>query len=210
MHANSVVNNPMSTRPRSRNRGGGGGGGTSSGSGPSQNTFNQPSLPMPPPFPVLEVPYGMVPAIPPVLDNSVRGARPVGGVGGSQSHAGNQSHTGNDHSSQRNNSRRGNFGPRPRGDGPYHNNHGGRRDQDRRDGHHPPPYIPPPIGYMPPPLPPGAGPFMGPPPVRVFPGQMGFGESTGLMYCSRHDNSSFLTNLVNFQKWDLLSYMFLP
>ncbi|KAK6115717.1 hypothetical protein DH2020_007986 [Rehmannia glutinosa] len=163
-HGNSTVNNPP-TRPRSRNRNGGGGGGSSSGSGPSQTTFNQPSLPVPPPFPVFDVPYGMIPA---VMDTSVRGARPVGGVGGSQSH------TGNDHSSQRNNSRRGNYGPRPRGDGPYHNNHGGRRDQDRRDVHHPPQYVPPPMGYMPSPLPHGAAPFLQPPPVRVFPGQIGF------------------------------------
>lgn len=171
-HGNSGGNNPNPARLR-RNRGsggggGGGGGGSSSGSGPSQGTFNQPSLPMPPPFPVFEVPFGMIPA---VLDNSVRGPRPIGGVGASQSP------TGNDHSTQRNNSRRNNYGPRPRGDGQYHNNHGGRRDQDRREVHHPPQYAPPPMGYMPPPLPPGAAPFMAPPPMRVFPGQMGFGES---------------------------------
>lgn len=170
-HGNSTGNNSMSGRPRSRNRGGGGGGGGHSlGSEPSQNTFNQPAPPMPPPFPVFEVPYPMIP----VVDNSVRGPRPIGGVGASQSH------TGNDHSSQRNNSRRGGYGPRPRGDGSYHNNHGGRRDQDRRDVHPPPPpqYMPPPMGYMPPPpLPPGAAPYMAPPPMRVFPGpQMGFGE----------------------------------
>ncbi|XP_011074705.1 la-related protein 1B [Sesamum indicum] len=168
-HANSTINNPMPTRPRSRNRSGG----SSSSTGPSQNNYNQPSLPMPPPFPVFEVPFGMVPA---VLDTSVRGGRPVGGAGGSQSH------TGNDHSSQRNNSRRGGYGPRPRGDGQYHNNHGGRRDQDRRDVHHPPQYVPPPIGYMPAPLPPGAAPFMAPPPVRVFPGQMGFDMAATLFY----------------------------
>ncbi|GFP80728.1 la-related protein 1a [Phtheirospermum japonicum] len=167
-HGNSTLNNPPTRQRRTRNGGGGGGGGNSSGigpsgSGPSQATFNQPSLPMPLPFPVFEVPYGMVPT---VMDTTVRGARPVGG---------SQSHTGNDHSSHRNNnSRRGNYGSRPRGDGQYHNNnnnHGGRRDQDRRDvHHHPSQYVPPPMGYMPSPLPPGAGPFMAPPPVRVFPG----------------------------------------
>ncbi|KAL0432330.1 UNVERIFIED_CONTAM: La-related protein 1C [Sesamum latifolium] len=177
-HANSTVNNPMPTRPRSRNRSGA----SSSGTGPSQNNFNQQSLPMPPPFPVYEVPFGMVPT---VLDTSVRGARPVGGVGGSQSH------TGNDHSSQRNNSRRGGYGPRPRGDGQYHNNHGGRRDQDRRDVHHPPQYVPPPIGYMPAPLPPGAGPFMAPPPVRMFPGQMGFDMAAPLFYVPTMPPESF-------------------
>ncbi|KAL0323214.1 UNVERIFIED_CONTAM: La-related protein 1C [Sesamum angustifolium] len=177
-HANSTVNNPMPTRPRSRNRSGG----SSSGSGPSQNNFNQQPLPMPPPFPVFEVPFGMVPT---VMDTSVRGSRPVGGVGGSQSH------TGNDHSSQRNNSRRGGYGPRPRGDGQYHNNHGGRRDQDRRDVHHPPQYVPPPIGYMPAPMPPGAGPFMAPPPVRVFPGQMGFDMAAPLFYVPTMPPESF-------------------
>ncbi|KAL0391873.1 UNVERIFIED_CONTAM: La-related protein 1C [Sesamum radiatum] len=177
-HANSTVNNPMPARPRSRNRSGG----SSSGSGPSQNNFNQQPLPMPPPFPVFEVPFGMVPT---VMDTSVRGSRPVGGVGGSQSH------TGNDHSSQRNNSRRGGYGPRPRGDGQYHNNHGGRRDQDRRDVHHPPQYVPPPIGYMPAPLPPGAGPFMAPPPVRVFPGQMGFDMAAPLFYVPTMPPESF-------------------
>ncbi|GER33986.1 hypothetical protein STAS_10168 [Striga asiatica] len=171
-HSNSTANHP-STRQRPRNRnGGGGGGGNSSVSGQSQPAFNQPSLPMPPPFPVFEVPYGMVPA---VMDTSVRGPRPGGG---SQSHAGN-----NNHSSQRsNNSRRGNYGSRPRGDGQYHNNHGGRRDQDRREVHHPQQYVPPPMGYMPSPLPPGAAPFMGPPPVRVFPGQMGFDVASPFIY----------------------------
>ncbi|KAL6522081.1 hypothetical protein OROMI_031958 [Orobanche minor] len=182
-HGNSTVNNPP-TRQRSRNRngGGGGGGGSASGRGPSQTTFNQPSLPMPPPFPVFEVPYGMVPA---VMDASVRGPRPLSGVGGSHMH------TGNDHSSQRNNSRRGNYGSRPRGEG-YHNNHGGRRDQDRRDvHHHPPQYMPPPMGYMPPPLPPGAAPFMPPPPVRVFPGQMGFDMTSPIIYVPTMNPESF-------------------
>lgn len=176
-HSNSAGHNSNSARPRSRNRGGGGGAGVaggSSGTGPSQNTFNQPSLPMPPPFPVFDVPYGMIPA---VIDNSGRGPRPIGGVVASQPHSGN------DHSSQRSNSRRGNYGPRPRGDGQYHNNHGGRRDQDRRDVHPPgpPQYVPPHIGYMPPPLPPVASTFMAPPPMRVYPGQIGFGSAPLLL-----------------------------
>ncbi|KAG8389850.1 hypothetical protein BUALT_Bualt01G0021700 [Buddleja alternifolia] len=183
-HANSNANNPMPTRPRSRNRGGGGsgGGGSSSGGGPSQNTFNRTSPPVPPPFPVFDPTYGVAP---PVLDTSVRGARPVGGVGGSQSP------TGNDHSSPRNNSRRGNYGPRPRGDGTFHNNHGGRRDQDRRDVPLPPQYVPPPMGYMPPPpLPPGA-PFIAPQPVRVFPGPMGFDMPPPLFYVPAMSPESF-------------------
>ncbi|KAK4429417.1 La-related protein 1C [Sesamum alatum] len=179
-HAHSTANN--STRARSRNRGGGGSGGGSSGSGTSHNAFNRPSQPTPPQFPVLEVPYAMVP---PMLDTPVTGTRPVRGVGGSQSH------TGNEHSSQRNAPRRGNYGPRPRGDGPYHNNHGGRRDQDRRDVHLPPHYMPPPIGYMPPPLPPGAAPFMAPAPVRVFPGQMGFDMTSPFIYVPTIPPESF-------------------
>ncbi|KAI3464796.1 hypothetical protein Pfo_021459 [Paulownia fortunei] len=186
-HANSSTNN--TTRPRSRNRGGGGGSasggaggaGSSSGSGPSHNTFNRPSPPTPPPFSVFEAPYRMVP---PMLDTPVAGTRPVRGVGGSKPHAGY------DNSSQRNASRRGNYGPRPRGDGPYHNNHGGRRDQDRRDVHHPPQYMPPPLGYMPSPLPPGAAPFMAPP-VRVFPGQMGFDMTSPFIYVPTMPPESF-------------------
>ncbi|KAL8459174.1 hypothetical protein ACS0TY_036591 [Phlomoides rotata] len=187
-HGNSTGNNSMSGRPRLRNRGGGG---SSSGSGPSQNTFNQPAgpaPPMPPPFPVFEVPYPMILA---VVDNSVRGARPIGGVGASHSH------TGNDHSSQRNNSRRGGYGPRPRGDGAYHNNHGGRRDQDRRDVHPPPPppqYMPPPMGCMSPPsLPSGAAPYMAPPPMRVYPGpQMGFDMTSPFIYVPPMAPESFM------------------
>ncbi|PIN02566.1 hypothetical protein CDL12_24919 [Handroanthus impetiginosus] len=169
-HSNSTSSN--TTRPRSRNRGG--------GSGPSHNTFNRPSPPGPPQFPVLEAPYGMVP---PMLD--VIGRRPVRGAGGSQSHVGN------DHSSQRNNtSRRAYFGPRPRGDAPFHNNHGGRRNQDRRDVHLPPQYMPPPIGYMPTPLPPGAAPFMAPP---VFPGQIGFDMAAPYVYLPTMLPESFRT-----------------
>ncbi|XP_051150938.1 la-related protein 1B-like [Andrographis paniculata] len=159
VHSNSSVNNSMPSRARPRNRGGS----SSSLSGTSQNAFNQQPLPMPPPppFHVFEVPYGMVP---PVLDNPVRGPRPIGG---------SHSHAGNDHP-QRNNPRRGGgYGPRPRGEGPHPNSHG-RREQDRRDVHRPPHYLPPHMGYMPSPLPPGAAPLMAPGPVRVFPGQMGF------------------------------------
>ncbi|GER38789.1 lupus la ribonucleoprotein [Striga asiatica] len=178
-HGNSSANHPQ-TRQRSRNRNGGGGGGNSSVSSQPQPAFNQPSLPMPPPFPVFEVPYGMVPA---VMDASVRGPRAVGG---------SQSHAGNSYSNQRNNnSRRGNYGSRPRGDGHYHNNHGGRRDHDRREVHHPPQYVPPPMGYMPSPLPPGAAPFLAPPPVRVFAGQMGFDMASPFIYVPTMAQESF-------------------
>lgn len=160
----------MPTRPRSRNRGGG----SSSGSGPSQHNFNRPAAPAPaplgPPFPVpvFEQPYGMVPT---VQEASIRGPRAVGN---------SQPHAGNDHSgvqSHRNNSRRGNFGSRPRGEGQYHNNQGGRRDQDRRDTHLTPPF-PQPVVFVPPPIPPpGTGPFMPGQHMRVFPPQMGgFGK----------------------------------
>ncbi|KAL1561110.1 la-related protein 1C-like isoform X2 [Salvia divinorum] len=191
VHGNSGGNNPNPARLR-RNRGGGSGGGVGrgsfSGSGPSQGPFNQPPLPMPPPFPVFEVQYGVIPA---VLDNSVRGPRPIGGgVGPSHSPAGNE------HSTQRFNTRRNsNYGPRPRGDGQYHINHGGRRDHDHREVRHPPPtYAPPPMGYMPPPLPPGAASFMAPPPVMLYPGQMGFNmESPPFMYVPPMPPETFRT-----------------
>ncbi|CAA2968519.1 la-related protein 1B-like [Olea europaea var. sylvestris] len=170
-HVNSTVNN-MPTKQRSRHRGRGAGGGSSSGNGPSSSVFIRPSPPQPPPFPVFNMPYAMVPHM---LDTPVRGTRPGGGVGGSQPHNGNDS-------SPRNNSRRGNYGPRPRGDGPYHSNHGVRRDQDRRDVHLSHQYVPP-VGYMPTPFPPGAPPFISTPPAgRVFPGQMGFDMSSPFIY----------------------------
>ncbi|XP_073123210.1 la-related protein 1C-like [Henckelia pumila] len=168
-YTNSTANNTMSSRPRSRNRGGGGGG-SSSASGPSQNNFSRPSPPAPPPFPILEVhrqPFH------PVFDVPVRSVRPV---------VGSQPHTGNDHSSQRTNPRRGNFGGRPRGDGPHHMNHGARRDHDRRDVHLSPQYVPPPLGYMPNPLAPGAPPFIVPQPIRMFPNQMGFDMMSSYIY----------------------------
>lgn len=104
-------------------------------------------------------------------DPSFRGnswdVRPVGGFVP-------QSHQVNDH---RNNSRRGNFGPHPRGDGPYHNNHGGKRDQDRgnymnaRDAHmHQ--HRAPPRGLVRP-APPNTAAFP-PQPARPFANPMGF------------------------------------
>ncbi|XP_073154184.1 la-related protein 1C-like [Henckelia pumila] len=178
-NANSAANSTTPTRPRSRNRGGGGGsGGSPSVSGPSQNNFGRPSTPPPspppPPFPIFGLPYEL---IPPILNTPVRGTRPVGGVEGSNSHVGNG------HSSPRNTSRRGNYGSRPRGDGPYHSNHGGWRDQDRRDVRLSPHYgPPPPLGYMPSPIPSGAPPFMVPPAVRLIPGQIGFDMASPFIY----------------------------
>ncbi|CAA0812442.1 La-related protein 1B [Striga hermonthica] len=125
------------------------------GGGPSHNNFGRPSPPAPPLFPVFR----------PMVDT---GANQGAGT------------------APRTPSRRGhNYGPRPRGDGPHHNNYGGRRHQDRRGANFSPPsYMPQhsPMSYMPPPLPPGVPPFIGPPPVRVFPGQMGFEMTSPFVY----------------------------
>lgn len=134
------------------------------GSGPGAGTFIRtpppPPPPLPPPFPVMHYP--------PVLEPPVRGSRPVGGFP-------SQPHGANDHSPHRNHGRKGNFGGRPRGDGSYHNNHGGRRDQDRRDVHMAPQFTPPHAAFMRPPLP-GSGPFL-PTPIRPFVTPMGYGKS---------------------------------
>lgn len=156
------------------------GGNNNIGSGHVQSSFsNPPTPPPPPPFPVFQTP-------PPSFGNVVQGvsdhspreipyrnsnwdARPS--VGGFMPAV-------NDHW---NSSRRGNFGPLQRGDGSYHNNHGGRRDQDRgnytntRDSHvhqqrmpprgmvrHPPPSAPPAFAPHQP-----MGPFLNP---MGFPG----------------------------------------
>ncbi|XP_021827634.1 la-related protein 1C-like [Prunus avium] len=138
---NSTSNNAFPARQRLSKRGGGG----STGGGHAHSGFGHPPTPPPPPppppfpvFPILPNGYGnLVPTMPDPSsrDPSFRGnswdVRPVGGFVP-------QSHQVNDH---RNNSRRGNFGPHPRGDGSYHNNHGIKRDQDRgnymnaRDAH---------------------------------------------------------------------------
>ncbi|KAL3514804.1 hypothetical protein ACH5RR_027521 [Cinchona calisaya] len=167
-NTNSVANHGMTRQKSMKHR----------GSGSAQGGFRPPPPPPMPPFPpVIEIPpygnYGNF--VPPVLDSSVRGARPVSGIG---------PQTGNDHSphSQRNSSRRNNFGGRPRGDGQYHNNHVGRRDHDRRDVHLPHQFVPPPGGYMPPPPPPGAASFIAPPPMRPFIGPIGFDMASPYMY----------------------------
>lgn len=81
-------------------------------------------------------------------------------------------------SEHRSPSRRGNAGHHPRGDGPYHNSYGSRRDQDRggyantRDAHVNQQRMPP-RGLMRPP-PPNPAPFMGPQPMRPFANPAGF------------------------------------
>lgn len=126
--------------------------------------------PLPPPFPVFETSYRN--NVPTMMDT-----RPMGG-------AGSQFRPLNDHSSQRNSSRRGNFGPRSGGDGLYHNGHGGRRDQwnaprgsTARDMHVSQQIMAPPParGFMRPPFP-GSAPFITPQHVRPFGNQMGFGK----------------------------------
>uniref|UniRef100_A0A0V0IQV0 Putative la-related protein-like n=1 Tax=Solanum chacoense TaxID=4108 RepID=A0A0V0IQV0_SOLCH len=117
-------------------------------------------------------------------DNNRRDGGQWGGFGA-------QSHGGNDHQHQRNANRRGNVGPHPRGDGPYHNGYGGRREDWKphrgwgtRDAHMlpqrgparpfmgAPPHTSPP--YIPGPMP--VQPYQPPmvysevPPVFYFPG----------------------------------------
>ncbi|XP_071923455.1 la-related protein 1B-like isoform X1 [Coffea arabica] len=180
-NANSVANHGMTRQKSMKHRGG----------GSTQGGFRPPPPPppsMPPPFPaVIEMPaygnYGNF--VPPVLDSSIRGTRPMSGVA---------PQSGNDHSphSQRNSSRRNNFGGRPRGDGQYH--HGGRRDHDRRDVHLPNQFAPPPGGYMPPPPPPpppGSASFIAPPPMRPFVGPMGFDMAPPFMYVPALPPESF-------------------
>lgn len=162
----------MLARPRSMKRGGGG----NTRGGPAQSGFTHPTPPPPPPpppFPVFQLPQNRYPNVvqavpePSHREYPYRGnnweTRPAGGF--------SQSHSVNDH---RNSSRRGNFGPHQRGDGAYHNNHGGRRDQDRgnygnaRDVH-----LRPMRGFVRPP-PPNTGGFVTPPPVRPFMNHMGY------------------------------------
>ncbi|TQE07557.1 hypothetical protein C1H46_006877 [Malus baccata] len=173
-YQNSTPNHALA-RQRSFKRGGGG----NTGGGHAHSGFGHPVTPPPPPpfpvFPILPNGYGnLVPAMPDPSprDPSFRGsswdARPVRGFVP-------QSHPVNDHR----NSRRGNFVPRPRGDGHYHNNHGGKRDQDRgnymnpRDIHmHQ--HRAPPMSLVRP-LPPNTAAFP-PQPARPFANPMGFPE----------------------------------
>ncbi|KAL0016934.1 hypothetical protein SO802_004003 [Lithocarpus litseifolius] len=169
-NSNSNANHPL-PRQRSMKRGGGGGG--NNRSGPSQSGFTHPHPPPPPPpppfpvYPILQNGYpNMVQADPSHREFPYRSSnwenRPAGGYV-------SPSHSVNDH---RNPSRRGNFGNHQRGDGSYHNNHGGRRDQERgnysntRDAHLQPqraplrPYVRP--------TPPNTTAYVTPPPMRSF------------------------------------------
>ncbi|KAL6959903.1 hypothetical protein U1Q18_040052 [Sarracenia purpurea var. burkii] len=162
------------------------GSGSSSGNISANGGFPQP--PPPPLAPVVEVPptntgkSGLaVPESSP-RDHTYKESGQKGGFG-------SQSHSGNDHPQQRNQYRRGNGGPYPRGDGSYHHGYGGRRDQDRgnhewnshrnvsgRDAHmHPQRVLP--RGYIRP-QPHSSTPFIPPPPVpmRPFVNPMGYPE----------------------------------
>lgn len=163
-NTNSNANPTTPVRQRSIKYRGSSSSGVGSGPGPGPGagafirTPPPPPPPLPPPFPVMHYP--------PVLEPPVRGSRPVGGYP-------SQPHGSNDHSPHRNHGRKGNFGGRPRGDGSYHNNHGGRRDQDRRDVHMAPQFAPPPhAAFMRAPLP-GSGPYL-PTPIRPFVAPMGY------------------------------------
>ncbi|KAG7966836.1 hypothetical protein I3843_08G068700 [Carya illinoinensis] len=174
---NSTTNHIFPVRQRSMKRGSGG----NNRGGSTRGAFTHPPpSPPPPPFPVFPIaPNGYPNLVPGVADPSHREfpyrsshweTRPAGGYV-------SPSHSANGH---RNTFRRGNFGPHQRGDGTYHNNHGGRRDHDRgnygnvRDVHLQP-HRAPPRGFVRP-TQPNAAAFVNPPMVRPFVNPMGFPE----------------------------------
>ncbi|KAJ4964135.1 hypothetical protein NE237_024074 [Protea cynaroides] len=186
---NSMPNQAFS-RQKSMKRGGNGGGSANGG-------FTQ--MPPPPPPRQVEMPQNnsskpapvipdSSPRDPPHKSSSNWETGPRGGFG-------SQSHSGSDHPQQRSSFRRGNGGPHPRGDGPYHNNNfGGRRDQDRgnyewnphrsfngRDVHMQQQRVVPRAAFVRPP-PPSSTPFISPPPVRPFGNPMGFPDMTSPVY----------------------------
>ncbi|CAA2954690.1 Hypothetical predicted protein [Olea europaea subsp. europaea] len=177
-NANIIANHTMPSGKRPMGYRGRGGGAISPRNSPSQAGFSSPSSlmlpPVLPPYTSFDMPYATV--VPPVMDTHGRGMRPMGGLRGSQSHISN------DHSPHRNNSRRGNFGQRGRGDGPHYNNHGGRRDQDRRDGRLPHQYIHPPIGFFPHPPSPVNATLIRHPPVRPFVDPVGSDIASQVIY----------------------------
>ncbi|RDX78699.1 La-related protein 1C, partial [Mucuna pruriens] len=173
-----AMNYGMTNRQRSMKRGGANG--NSVGPGPAQSNFSNPSPnlpPPPPPFPVLQMPPSTfahgIPGVSvpgprdPYRNNNWDTRPPHGGFMPPM----------NEHRSP---SRRGNAGHHPRGDGPYHNSYGNRRDQDRgsyantRDAHVNQQRMPP-RGLMRPP-PPNPASFMGPQPMRPFANPAGFPE----------------------------------
>lgn len=169
-----------------------------SGGGSSQTVHGHlPSQPPPPPppYPLFEMPQNKYAKMAPqVLDSSTREppyrnntweTRPIGGFVP-------QPRGLSDHPLPRN-SRRGNFGPHPRGDGPHHNNYGGRRDQDRgnyewnsrssnvRDIHMQPQRAPP-RGFIRA-APQSSSPrFMTPQPIRPFMNPAGYPDMPSQMY----------------------------
>ncbi|KAG4931804.1 hypothetical protein AAZX31_17G246300 [Glycine max] len=175
---NSAPNYNVPGRQRSMKRVGGS---SSTVSDPSQGNFsNPPPPPPPPPFPVYQLPpvsyCNMVPGVPDPAprdhyrNNNWDAGPMVGGFVPAMN-------------GYRGSSRRGYFGPHPRGDGSYHNSYGSRRDhQDRgnyvntRDAFVPQPRMPP-RGlprHTPPPT--TAAAFVGPQPIGPFAKPIGFPE----------------------------------
>ncbi|CAL0333193.1 unnamed protein product [Lupinus luteus] len=156
---NSATNYNMSNRQKSMKRGGD----SNIGSGPALSSLSNPSPPpLSPPFPLYQVNpggYGIPDHSPRdhYRNNNWDTRPPASGF----------VPTMNEHQGA---SRRGNFGPHPRGDGSYHNNYGSRRDQGRgnyanaRDAHVHQPRMPPPRGILRHPPPNTAG-FVGPQPI---------------------------------------------
>lgn len=167
--------------------------------GPSQTVHghlpSQPCPPPPPPYPPFEMSRNNYPKmVPQVIDSPTREppyrnntweTRPIGGFVP-------QPRGLSDHPLSRN-SRRGNFGPHPRGDGPHHNNYGGRRDHDRgnyewhsrnsnvRDIHMQPQRAHP-RGFIRAPPQPTSPRFMAPQPMRPYMNPAGYaGEVIFLM-----------------------------
>ncbi|RDY14602.1 La-related protein 1C, partial [Mucuna pruriens] len=170
----NLATNYVSNRPRAMKRVGG----SSIGSGPSQSNFlNPPPPPPPPPFPVYQLPpvsYGnMVAGVPDAAPrdhyrNNNWDVRPI--VGGFIPVM----------NEYRASSRRGYFGPHPRGDDSYHNSYGSRRDHDRgnyvntRDVYAHQPRMPP-RGLLKHPSPSTAA-FVRHQPIGPFANPMGFSE----------------------------------
>nr|DAD46736.1 TPA_asm: hypothetical protein HUJ06_016673 [Nelumbo nucifera] len=189
-NANSIPNHAFPVRQKSMKRGGG-------GSGPA-NGITQPPPPLPPP--VMETPNNNKSGKPaPVVPESApkdHGHKSNNWETGPRGGFVSQSHGGNDQPQQRNSFRRGNGGSNPRGDGPHHNNYGGRRDPDRgnyewnshshrsfngRDVHMQQQRVIP-RGFIRPPPPPNSTTFISPPPVQQFGGPMGFPDMTSPVF----------------------------
>ncbi|KAF8405437.1 hypothetical protein HHK36_010343 [Tetracentron sinense] len=180
---NSTLNHGFPVRQNSIKRGGSGGGSSSDG-------FTQPPPPPPPPPPLVETPQNNsgTPGLA-VPDSSPRYPLHRGNNWETGPRGGfvSQPHSGNDHPQQRNSFRRPNGGPHLRGDGPHHNNYGGKRDGwnphrsfNSRDVYMQQQRVVP-RGYIRTP-PPNSTPFIGPPAVRPFGNPMGFSDMSPLYY----------------------------